>query len=180
MQRDIGLNKKVTPVICSYFYLTTFITKENMTLNLMCQHMFVHEHSAITMISMLDEALWIIVLMDLVVTNETWICWLCVFEGIASILKKQILIQVTHLSIHMDLFLFLYHSFFKKNKTIPFTKTRIKLNHRIKQKINPFMLHGSRQIGKKNTVLASSKHKDSSCIPLFNILISRIFWEIYR
>lgn len=106
---------------------------------LMCQHMFVHEHSAITMISMLDEALWIIVLMDLVVTYETSICWLCVFEGIASILKKQILIQVTHLSIHMDLFLFLYHSFFKKNKTIPFTKTRIKLNHRIKQKIDPFM-----------------------------------------
>lgn len=134
----------------------------------------------ITMISMLDEALWIIVLMDLVVTYETSICWLCVFEGIASILKKQILIQVTHLSIHMDLFLFLYHSFFKKNKTIPFTKTRIKLNHRIKQKIDPFMLHGSRQIGKKNTVLASSKHKDSSCIPLFNILISRIFWEINR
>lgn len=180
MQSDIGLNKKITPVICSYFYLTTFITKENMTLNLMCQHMFVHEHSAITMISMLDEALWIIVLMDLVVTNETWICWLCVFEGIASILKKQILIQVTHLSIHMDLFLFSYHSFFKKNKTIPFTKTRIKLNHRIKQKIDPFMLHESRQIGKKNTVLASSKHKDSSCIPLFNILISRIFWEINR
>lgn len=116
MQSDIGLNKKITPVICSYFYLTTFITKENMTLNLMCQHMFVHEHSAITMISMLDEALWIIVLMDLVVTYETWICWLCVFEGIASILKKQILIQVTHLSIHMDLFLFLYHSFLKKIK----------------------------------------------------------------
>lgn len=114
MQRDIGLNKKITPVICSYFYLTTFITKENMTLNLMCQHMFVHKHSAITIISMLDEALWIIVLMDLVVTYETWICWLCVFEGIASILKKQILIQVTHLSIHMDLFLFLYHSFLKK------------------------------------------------------------------
>lgn len=180
MQSDIGLNKKITPVIFSYFYFTTFITKDNMTLNLMCQHMFVHEHSAITMISMLDEALWIIVLMDLVVTNETWICWLCVFEGIASILKKQILIQVTHLSIHMDLFLFLYHSFLKKNKTIPFTKTRIKLNHRIKQKIDPFMLHGSRQIGKKNTVLASSKHKDSSCIPLFNILISRIFWEINR
>lgn len=167
-------------MICSYFYLTTFITKENMTLNLMCQHMFVHEHSAITMISMLDEALWIIVLMDLVVTYETSICWLCVFEGIASILKKQILIQVTHLSIHMDLFLFLYHSFLKKNKTIPFTKTRIILNHRIKQKIDQLMLHGSRQIGKKNTVLASSKHKDSSCIPLFNILISRIFWEIYR
>lgn len=180
MQSDIGLNKKITPVIFSYFYFTTFITKDNMTLNLMCQHMFVHEHSAITMISMLDEALWIIVLMDLVATNETWICWLCVFEGIASILKKQILIQVTHLSIHMDLFLFLYHSFFKKNKTIPFTKTRINLNHRIKQKIDPFMLHGSRQIGKKNTVLASSKHKDSSCIPLFNILISRIFWEINR
>lgn len=180
MKRDIGLNKKITPVICSYFYLTTFITKENMTLNLMCQHMFVHEHSAITMISMLDEALWIIVLMDLVMTTETWICWLCVFEGIASILKKQILIQVTHLSIHMDLFLFLYHSFLKKNKTIPFTKTRIKLIHRIKQKIVPLMLHGSRQIGKKNTVFASSEHKDSSCIPLFNILISRIFWEIYR
>lgn len=180
MQRDIGLNKKITPVICSYFYLTTFITKDNMTLNLMCQHMFVHEHSAITMISMLDEALWIIVLMDLVVTNETWICWLCVFEGIASILKKQILIQVTHLSIHMDLFLFLYHSFLKKNKTIPLTKTRIKLIHRIKQKIEPLMLHGSRQIGKKNTVFASSEHKDSSYIPLFNILISRIFWEIYR
>lgn len=180
MQRDIGLNKKITQVICSYFYLTTFITKENMTLNLMCQHMFVHEHCAITIISMLDEALWIIVLMDLVVTYETSICWLCVFEGIASILKKQILIQVTHLSIHMDLFLFLYHSFFKKNKTIPFTKTRIILNHRIKQKIDQLMLHGSRQIGKKNTVLASSKHKDSSCIPLFNILISRIFWEIYR
>lgn len=180
MQRDIGLNKKITPVICSYFYLTTFITKENMTLKLMCQHMFVHEHSAITMISMLDEALWIIVLMDLVVTYETSICWLCVFEGIASILKKQILIQVTHLSIHMDLFLFLYHSFLKKNKTIPFTKTRIKLIHRIKQKIEPLMLHGSRQIGKKNTVFASSEHKDSSCIPLFNILISRIFWEIYR
>lgn len=176
MQRDIGLNKKITPVICSYFYLTTFITKENMTLNLMCQHMFVHEHSAITMISILDEALWIIVLMDLVVTTEPWIC----FEGIASILKKQILIQVTHLSIHMDLFLFLYHSFLKKNKTIPFTKTRIKLIHRIKQKIEPLMLHGSRQIGKKNTVFASSEHKDSSCIPLFNILISRIFWEIYR
>lgn len=134
MQRDIGLNKKITPVICSYFYLTTFITKENMTLNLMCQHMFVHEHSAITIISMLDEALWIIVLMDLVVTYETSICWLCVFEGIASILKKQILIQVTHLSIHMDLFLFLYHSFLKKK--IPFTKTRIKLIHRIKQKLN--------------------------------------------
>lgn len=180
MQRDIGLNKKITPVICSYFYLTTFITKDNMTLNLMCQHMFVHEHSAITIISMLDEALWIIVLMDLVVTNETWICWLCVFEGIASILKKQILIQVTHLSIHMDLFLFLYHSFLKKNKTIPLTKTRIKLIHRIKQKIEPLMLHGSRQIGKKNTVFASSEHKDSSYILLFNILISRIFWEIYR
>lgn len=180
MKRDIGLNKKITPVICSYFYLTTFIMKENMTLNLMCQHMFVHEHSAITIISMLDEALWIIVLMDLVVTYETWICWLCVFEGIASILKKQILIQVTYLSIHMDLFLFLYHSFLKKNKTIPFTKTRIKLIHRIKQKIVPLMLHGSRQIGKKNTVFASSEHKDSSCIPLFNILISRIFWEIYR
>lgn len=180
MQSDIGLNKKITPVIFSYFYFTTFITKDNMTLNLMCQHMFDHEHSAITMISMLDEALWIIVLMDLVVTNETWICWLCVFEGIASILKKQILIQVTHLSIHMDLFLFLYHSFLKKNKTIPFTKTRIKLIHRIKQKIEPLMLHGSRQIGKKNTVLASSEHKDSSCIPLFNILISGIFWEIYR
>lgn len=65
-------------------------------------------------------------------------------------------------------------------KKIPFTKTRIKLIHRIKQKIEPLMLHGSRQIGKKNTVFASSEHKDSSCIPLFNILISRIFWEIYR
>lgn len=75
----------------------------------------------------------------------------------------------------MDLFLFLYHSFLKKNETIPFTKTRIKLIHRIKQKIEPLMLHGSRQIGKKNTVFASSEHKDSSCIPLFNILISRIF-----
>lgn len=50
--------------------------------------------------------------MDLIVTTEPWIC----FGGIASILKKQILIQVTHLSIHMDLFLFLYHSFLKKKK----------------------------------------------------------------
>lgn len=181
MQRDIGLNKKITPVICSYFYLTTFITKENMTFNLMCQHMFVHEHSAITVISMLDEALWIIVLMDLVVTYETSICWLCVFEGIASILKKQILIQVTQLSIHMDLFLFLYHSFLKKKS---FTKTRIKLIHRIKQKIEPLMLHGSRQIGKKNTVLLPQNiktvHVSHSSIFLYQEFSEKYIVKICR
>lgn len=50
--------------------------------------MFVYEYFVIIMISMFDEVLWIIVLMDLVVINEIWICWLCVFEGIVSIFKK--------------------------------------------------------------------------------------------
>lgn len=127
MQRDIWLNKKITPVICSYFYLTTFITKENMTLNLMCQHMFVHEHSAITIISMLDEALWIIVLMDLVVTYETWICWLCVFEGIASILKKTN-IDTGDTLIYPHWFIFIFISQFLKKKIKQYRLQRPVLN----------------------------------------------------
>lgn len=51
--------------------------------------MFVYEYFVIIMISMFDEVLWIIVLMDLVVINEIWICWLCVFEGIVSIFKNK-------------------------------------------------------------------------------------------
>lgn len=50
--------------------------------------MFVYEYFVIIMISMFDEVLWIIVLMDLVVIYEIWICWLCVFEGIVNIFKK--------------------------------------------------------------------------------------------
>lgn len=50
--------------------------------------MFVYEYFVIIMISMFDEVLWIIVLMDLVVIYEILICWLCVFEGIVSIFKK--------------------------------------------------------------------------------------------
>lgn len=91
---------------------------------------------------------------------------------------------MTHLSIHMDLFLFLYHSFLKKNKTIPFTKTRIKLIHRIKQKIEPLMLHGSRQIGKKNTVLLPQNiktvHVSHSSIFLYQEFSEKYIVKICR
>lgn len=77
-------------------------------------------------------------------------------------------------------FIFIIISQFLKKKKYRLQRPVLNWFTESNKKLNRWCCMGVDKIGKKNTVFASSEHKDSSCIPLFNILISRIFWEIYR